>query len=127
MKNHCTDSPIGRLRRWCLSCGSHVVGILFKNLMFYLSICFNQQKGLCIKSATSISTSGSTRVTGLSFAKFWINVLIVLTFNIFQSKLLTCIVCNIKIVKPGTQPVQLSLASSINLTSYIPILLKEEK
>ena len=38
------------------------------------------------------------------FAKYWINVLVVLTFDIFQPKVLSCIVFNVKTVKPGTQP-----------------------
>ena len=104
MQKHCTDSRRGRLRGWCLRVGPLVVEIL-KNLMFYLSICFNQQRRLLYKRRFFYFKCLDPPVSlTLSLAKFWINVFVVLTFNIFWPKLLTCIAFNVKIVKPGTQP-----------------------
>ena len=71
--------------------------------MFYLLICFNQQNRLWFKALPLFSHIWIPSVTSLSFAKFWMNVLVVLLFNMFQPKLLTCIVFYVKIVKLETQ------------------------
>ena len=68
--------------------------------MFYLSICFNQQKRLLYKVLPLFRTSRSIRVTSLSFCQ----ILDKRSCCHNCPKVLRCIVFNVKAVKASTQP-----------------------
>ena len=77
--------------KWTTSCKNTL-----QKSNVYLWLC--STKDFCIRRSLFFKTSGSTRLTSLSLAKFWIAVL---SFNIFWPKSLNCIVFNVEIVKLG--------------------------
>ena len=87
--------PVKRvvIGKWTTSCKNTL-----QKSNVYLWLC--STKSFCIRRSLFFKTSGSTRLTSLSLAKFWIPVL---NFNVFWPKSLNCIVFNVEIVKLGTQ------------------------
>ena len=92
MQNHYTDWPKDRLKewwsgRWARSCGNTLQKF---NVSFYDYVLINK-KGFCLRCSFFFQTSGSTCVTSSSLARCWI--VGYWTFNVFQPKILTYIIC----------------------------------